>query len=153
MSGQANGGLFLYFEIFWVALSTFNYGFGISELNPLQNVLSCPSAPSAASSPGSVSLPHFPSCLELSSSQFGYVTAAFTLGGFLASLILAPLRTTLLPGLFGRAKQSLLLAAFLAVLGGLTQSISTHWTILALGRFLMGLGSGMAIVVVPTYLK
>ncbi|PWN90981.1 general substrate transporter [Acaromyces ingoldii] len=144
MTGQASGGPLLYFEILWVVLSTFNYGFGISELNPLQGVLSCPPRTTDA---------RLPACLDLTSSQFGYVTAAFTLGGFLASLVLSPLRTTLLPSLFGRAKQALVLAAALAVIGGATQAASTSWSILALGRFFMGLGSGMAIVIVPSYLN
>ena len=81
----------LYFVIFWTVLSTFNFGFGTSELNPLQNVLSCP-----ITSPASVlTSAKLPSCIPLTSNQFGYITAAFTVGGFIASLTVSYLRSQL----------------------------------------------------------
>lgn len=136
----------LYFVILWTVLSTFNFGFGTSELNPLQHVLSCPAIKVTPADNHSL-----PSCIDLTSSQFGYITAAFTIGGFLASLTLSPLKGRL--STLQRSKNVLLLAAVWNIFGGLVQMVASSWQILGLGRFLMGLGSGIAVAVVPSYLK
>jgi MFS family permease len=141
---QARTTPYLYFVIFWTVLSTFNFGYGTSELNPLQHVLSCPSS----ATPSTQSLP---SCIALSSSQFGYITAMFTVGGFLASLSLSPLKNRF--SILRRSKNVLLMAAVWNTLGGLVQMMAGSWPTLALGRFVMGLGSGVAVAVVPSYLK
>ena len=138
----------LYFVILWTVLSTFNFGFGTSELNPLQNVLSCPSASDSSSTSQKSSLP---SCIDMTSSHFGYVTAAFTFGGFLASLTISPLKSRF--SILKQSRNVLLLAAIWNVLGGLVQMIAGSWHVLGLGRFLMGLGSGIAVAVVPSYLN
>lgn len=135
----------LYFVILWTVLSTFNFGFGTSELNPLQHVLSCPTVRVDSSSKS------LSSCIDLTSTQFGYITAAFTIGGFLASLTLSPLKSRF--STLRQSKNVLLLAAVWNILGGLVQMIASSWHVLGLGRFLMGLGSGIAVAVVPSYLK
>lgn len=156
----------LAFLITWTILSTFNFGFGTSELNPLQNVLSCPLSgltkyalvgvasatnDESSGSGGTTSFSELPDCLPLTNTQFGYATAAFTLGGLVGSLGLAPLKAAL--PVVRRSKQALILSSLLYIAGGIVQSVSPAWTVLALGRFLMGLGSGTALVTVPSYLK
>jgi predicted MFS family arabinose efflux permease len=85
------------------------------------------------------------------SAQFGYVTAGFTVGGFLASLTISPLKGRF--SILQRSRNVLLMAAVWNLLGGLIQMMAASWPILALGRFFMGLGSGIALAVVPPYLK
>jgi MFS family permease len=150
----AHGGTtpYLYFVIFWTVLSTFNFGFGTSELNPLQNVLSCPKDDASLLAPTD-SWTSPPSCISLTSSQFGYITAMFTVGGFLSSLTLSPLRNISFLSILKRSKNALLMAALWNILGGFVQMLASTWKVLALGRFLMGLGSGVAVAVVPSYLK
>ncbi|UZJ53928.1 hypothetical protein CBS101457_003248 [Exobasidium rhododendri] len=136
---------YLYFVIFWTVLSTFNFGFGTSELNPLQNVLSCPAADDAFL-PSSL-----PTCIALTSAQFGYITALFTIGGFISSLSLSFLKSRLL--VLRRSRNVLILAAVWNILGGLVQMMAATWPSLGLGRLLTGLGSGLAVAVVPSYLN
>lgn len=136
---------FLALAVLWVVLPTFNFGFGTSELNPLQRALTCPTVrpTNAAWSP--------PPCLDLTNAQFGYITAGFTVGGFLGSIGLAPFKS-IVPGL-QRSKNALLFSGAWNVAGGLVQASAASWPILALGRLFMGIGSGIALVVVPGYLN
>lgn len=77
---------FLYFLICWVVLAAFNYGFGISELNPLQSVISCKDVihffvttfqqnSTSTSTPTSNPNPNpLPSCIPMTDAQFGAIT-------------------------------------------------------------------------------
>ncbi|PWN32476.1 general substrate transporter [Meira miltonrushii] len=133
---------FFAFVVLWVILATFNFGFGTSELNPLQGALTCPSpAPSSTST-----------CIEMTNAQFGYVTAGFTVGGFVGSLCLSPLKAVL-PILGSSSKAALILSGLWNVAGGLVQAYAGSWPILALGRLLMGIGSGIALTIVPGFLN
>lgn len=125
--------------IAWIVLATFNFGFGTSELNPLQNSMTCSRANDSSH------------CIVMSNSQFGYVTAAFTLGGFLGSLSLAPLKTHF--AVLARLRFVLVFSSLFTILAGFVQAMASTWLVLALGRLLMGVGSGMALVTVPGYLK
>lgn len=134
------------FVVAWVILPTFNFGFGTSELNPLQSALTCPVKPQEQSS-------YFSSpCIEITNAQFGYVTAAFTVGGLLGSLCLTPF-SQIIPQLRTSRKSALTFSGFWNVAGGLVQAFSSSWPTLAFGRLLMGIGSGIALVIVPGYLN
>ncbi|CEH14491.1 Permease of the major facilitator superfamily [Ceraceosorus bombacis] len=134
--------LFL-FMIIWVVASTFNYGFGISELNALASALTCPSR-------GAVSASFkLPVCFEISSSSFGIVTALFTFGGLLASLLLSPISARLR----WTRRQTLGVAATINCLGTASQAFAPASWLLGLGRGLMGMSAGIAIAVVPAYLN
>lgn len=130
------------FVVIWVILATFNFGFGTSELNPLQGAITCPSIESKAKS----------TCIEMSNAEFGYVTAGFTVGGFLGSLCLSPL-SVILPVLGRSSKAALILSGIWNIVGGLIQASAGSWPILALGRLLMGVGSGIALTIVPGFLN
>jgi predicted MFS family arabinose efflux permease len=128
-----------------------------SELNPLQRVLTCRGA-----------APHgwLPACFALSEAGFGILTcvhrplrqtacsllhhsALFTLGGFVSSLLLSPLRAR-----FGLTKRATLLAAtVVGSAGAALQAFSWSVAALGAGRALMGMGAGVGVAVVPGYLK
>ncbi|KAL9938802.1 hypothetical protein V8E36_002521 [Tilletia maclaganii] len=130
----------------WITISAFNYGFGISELNPLQRVLSCsPIDPDIAAAAGI----ELPPCVPMSDSQFGLITAFFTLGGFLGSLFISPLSSRLR---WGR-RASILLSAVLNAAGAALLSLSSSQSTMSAARFLQGLGAGIGVVVVPLYLN
>lgn len=133
------------FVVLWVVLTTFNFGFGTSELNPLQKALTC--STTIERSP----LADLPSCIRMSNAQFGYVTAAFTVGGFVGSLSLSSLKTIISP--LKKSKNALIFASLCNVAGGLVRAWSASWPVLAAGRLLLGIGSGVALVVVPAYLN
>lgn len=133
---------FFAFVVLWVILATFNFGFGTSELNPLQGALTCPSpAPKSTST-----------CIEMTNAQFGYVTAGFTVGGFIGSLCLSPLKS-ILPFIGSSSKAALIFSGLWNVAGGLVQAYAGSWPILALGRLFMGIGSGIALTIVPGFLN
>lgn len=121
--------------VIWILASAFNYGYGISELNPLQPILTCGSASKG--------------CMDLTESQFGLITALFTLGGLASSFLISPLSTSL--GL-GR-KQCIVWSAVSGILGSLLLSLAGGLSSLGLGRFLQGIGSGIGVVIVPIYLN
>ncbi|KAK0531053.1 Bifunctional purine biosynthesis protein PurH [Tilletia horrida] len=130
----------------WIAISAFNYGFGISELNPLQRVLSCsPIDPKAAAAAGI----KLPPCVPMSDSEFGLITAFFTLGGFLGSLFISPVSSRLR---WGR-RAGVLLSAVLNACGAALLSVAAAQSTMSAARFLQGLGAGIGVVVVPLYLN
>ncbi|KAK0566066.1 Bifunctional purine biosynthesis protein PurH [Tilletia horrida] len=123
----------------WVAISAFNYGFGI-------RVLSCsPVDPDVAAAAGI----ELPPCVPMSDAEFGLVTAFFTLGGFLASLFISPLSSRLR---WGR-KACIMLSALLNAAGGVLLSFSSSQGSMSLARFFQGLGAGIGVVIVPLYLN
>lgn len=121
--------------ILWVTLATFQFGFGISELNALHSRFVCAMPTSE--------------CLGLTDDQYGYVTAIYTCGGGLASMIMIPLPRYVHVG----RKTCLLVSAALALAGGTLLALSTRLPGLLVARFLQGLGAGVAVVQVPLYLQ
>jgi hypothetical protein len=114
----------------YLLLSSFTYGFHISSLNAPRSALTC--SPHAAPSSSS-SLFSLPLCLSISSSEFGYVTAAYTLGG----LLILPF----LPSLLAKSpdvRRTLRVCAATAAVGSLV-----------LGRLLSGIGAAAGISEVP----
>jgi SP family facilitated glucose transporter-like MFS transporter 3 len=125
----------------YLLLSSFTYGFHISSLNAPRSALTC--SPHAAPSSSS-SLFSLPLCLSISSSEFGYVTAAYTLGG----LLILPF----LPSLLAKSpdvRRTLRVCAATAAVGSLVQAGSTGVGSLVLGRLLSGIGAAAGISEVP----
>lgn len=78
--------------------------------------------------------------------QFALVSSIFTLGGFLGALVSGPFCSN-----HGhRLSMQLMTISFLA--GPICQSLAANLAVLVLGRFISGLGSGAAMVVVPIYI-
>jgi MFS family permease len=143
----------------WVLLIPFQYGYHISVLNQLEQVLTCKRRDSEAPS-GPTNLPL---CIPMSDVTFSAVTAVFTLGGLLGSLSANVLMDRY--GRKGAARASALFVALGTALMGVSASVSAlgfgRWasqcvffqTSLTLDiRFLIGVGSGVGICVGPIYI-
>ena len=82
----------------------------------------------------------------MSSTAFGTVSSIYTLGGFIGALSAGPLSSRkgrLLP---------LRLSAPFHILGSLMEALAPNIPVLAIGRFLSGVGSGASLVVGPIYI-
>lgn len=137
------------FMVLWVVISAFNYGFGISELNPLQGALTCrdkEGGQAGASARDELSTQGIPDCVPMTDAEFGLVTATFTLGGLLASA------GSPLLGRWGR-KGNVLVCAALNAAGEAVVALAASRTALGFGRFVVGLGAGVGVCVVPIFLK
>ncbi|KAF7295255.1 25S rRNA adenine-N(1) methyltransferase [Mycena indigotica] len=121
----------------WVLVTPFNYGYHISLLNQIQTVLTCkdvsPNIPTAG-------------CIPMSDFVFSSVTAIFTAGGLVGSLV-----ANYFMERSGRKGASRMSAIFVAV-GSALMGISTSVGTLAFGRLLVGIGAGIGICVSPLYL-
>ena len=139
--------MFFYWMVLFIVISAFNYGYGISELNALQGPFTCEGrgVGSGAGPEGTKKS----SCLGLTESQFGIVTAMFTLGGFSSSLSSATLAERFHVG----PRRCILLAAVLNAAGGVLISYAGGALCAGAGRFVMGLGAGISVVYVPMYLR
>ncbi|KAJ1971919.1 hypothetical protein H4R34_005582, partial [Dimargaris verticillata] len=90
--------------------------------------------------------PALPPCLPMSNTEFSFATSIFTLGGLVGSL-LAPV----LADRLGRRRATMYnTIAYLAGSTAMGLAPSLFW--LLLGRFLVGVGAGVSIVVNPMYL-
>lgn len=132
--------------LLWNLFSATNYGYGISELNALQPILTCtsrdPSAPSQLS-------PLATGCIALTESQFGLVTSLFTLGGLVSSFLISPVSKSL--G-WGR-KTCITASATAGIVGSAVLATSSSLAGLGMGRFVQGIGSGIGVVVVPIFIN
>ncbi|TKY86806.1 hypothetical protein EX895_004447 [Sporisorium graminicola] len=132
--------------LLWILLSATNYGYGISELNALQPILTCqsrsPSAPQQLS-------PLSTGCIPLTESQFGLVTSLFTLGGLVSSFLISPLSKSL--G-WGR-KTCITASATAGIIGSAILALSSGLFGLGVGRFVQGIGSGIGVVIVPIFIN
>ena len=78
---------------------------------------------------------------------FAVVSSIYTLGGFLGALAGGPLCNK-----YGRLP-TMRLSTIFFILGPVFESLAPSIFLLATGRFLSGLGSGAALVVVPIYIS
>lgn len=132
--------------LIWILFSAANYGYGISELNALQPMLTCrnrdPTITTALS-------PINTGCIPLTESHFGLVTSLFTLGGLFSSFLISPVSKTLS---WGR-KTCITSSAVAGIAGSLILSVSSTLFALGAGRFIQGIGSGIGVVMVPIFLN
>ncbi|KAJ1967518.1 hypothetical protein H4R35_006687 [Dimargaris xerosporica] len=90
--------------------------------------------------------PALPPCLPMSNTAFSFATSIFTLGGLVGSF-LAPV----LADRLGRRRATMYnTIAYLT--GSTAMGLATNLFWLLLGRFLVGVGAGVSIVVCPMYL-
>ncbi|SAM80500.1 related to VPS73-protein involved in vacuolar protein sorting [Ustilago bromivora] len=132
--------------LIWILFSAANYGYGISELNALQPILTCRSRNPAILTEQS---PITTGCIPLTESQFGLATSLFTLGGLFSSFLIPPISKTLS---WGR-KTCITSSAIAGILGSLILSSSSTLFGLGAGRFIQGVGSGVGVVMVPIFLN
>ncbi|WVN87060.1 uncharacterized protein L203_102236 [Cryptococcus depauperatus CBS 7841] len=136
-----------YYTILWACIWT-TVGFHLSELNfPISSLTCTFNASSSASSalPSSSSF-NLPQCLNMSEAIYGLVTAIFTVGGLLGSLSSSSITSRY------SFKGSILLTGYVNLVGSLLMTLSPHWAVLALGRLVSGVASGLAICSVPPFL-
>lgn len=90
---------------------------------------------------------NLPKCLPMNPSQFGLVSSIYTLGGLMGALLAGPVATK-----YGRLLALRVATAFF-ILGPMAETLAPNISLLILGRFLSGVGSGAAIVVGPIYIS
>ncbi|KAJ7771781.1 general substrate transporter [Mycena metata] len=117
----------------WILLIPFQFGYHISVLNQIQ----------AAPTPSMV----LPTCLPMSDFKFSVVTAVFTAGGLAGSLL-----GNVFMDRWGRKGAARATSLFVGVGAGL-MCVSASVPVLALGRILVGFGSGVGLAVSPVYLS
>ena len=88
-----------------------------------------------------------PQCIPMTDAQFAFVSSVYTVGGLIGALAAGPLSTHK-----GRL-WPLRLTTILHTLGPLLSALAPSMIVMALGRFLSGLGSGASLVVVPIYIS
>lgn len=108
-------------------LASIQYGFHMSELN----------APAK----------YIRLALGLSQSQLGLVTSIFSIGGLVSSTFASYLSTN-----FG-LKLSFIVTSISYIFGSFIESKANNYSNLLIGRFISGLGGGLAIVYVPIYVN
>ncbi|CEJ57428.1 Putative Permease of the major facilitator superfamily [Penicillium brasilianum] len=135
---------YLIYLVFIVTLGPLQFGYHLAELNAPQAVVTCEKKSIHGSSAVVNGLPQ---CIPMNPSQFGLVSSIYTLGGLLGALLAGPVSTK-----YGR-RIALLATTVFFVLGPVAETLAPAIPILALGRFLSGIGSGAAIVVGPIYVS
>lgn len=85
-------------------------------------------------------------CIPMDTPTFAIVTSIFTLGGLIGALSAGPLSTA-----YGRLPP-LRLASIFFLLGPVLSALAPNIGFLVTGRFLSGVGSGAALVIVPIYI-
>ncbi|KAF8502449.1 general substrate transporter [Gautieria morchelliformis] len=125
----------------WMLVTSLQYGWHISALNQIQDVLTC--GTTRETPPSS----RLPSCIPMSKFAFTLVTSSFIAGGLLGSIAANYSMES-----FGR-KGSIRINTLLIFLGSSIMTVSASVPPLVIGRFLIGAGSGLGLCVVPAYLS
>lgn len=134
-------GYFL-FILFTATLGPLLFGFHLAELNAPEDVIRCKKKSINASASSTL-----PQCMPLDPAQWGLVSSIFTLGGLIGALSAGPVASR-----YGRLRCMHLTTIFF-VIGPVFEALSPNTGVLALGRFLSGVGAGAAVVVVPIYIS
>ncbi|EFP78041.1 hypothetical protein PGT21_018677 [Puccinia graminis f. sp. tritici] len=136
------------FSVLWIIISAFSYGYHISALNGAQDVITCrsnSSLPSDQTVYPSLSL--LTPCIAMSDNRFGFLTASYTIGGFLGSVYASKLARS-------RGKRNTLLLSAISIgIGSLLMSLSNFFSMILIGRTIIGIGCGINTVLVPIYLS
>jgi len=114
-----------------------------AELNAPQDIITC----ARKSFSATAYLSPLPQCISMSSFEFGLVTSIFTVGGLLGALLCGPWVTT-----YGRLQTMCYTTGFFT-LGPIAEACAPNVAVLAVGRFISGLGAGASVVVVPIYIS
>ncbi|GLB35157.1 putative major facilitator superfamily, sugar transporter (TC 2.A.1.1) family protein [Lyophyllum shimeji] len=125
----------------WILVIAFQYGYHISVLNQIQEVLTCKTT--SPNEPPS----KFPTCIPMSDFTFSVVTSIFTVGGLAGSL-----GANLVMDRWGRKGATTISASLIAAGAGL-MGVSVSVGLLGFGRFLVGVGSGIGLCVGPIFLS
>ncbi|KAB2578421.1 putative mfs glucose protein [Lasiodiplodia theobromae] len=133
-------GYFL-FVLFTATLGPLLFGFHLAELNAPEDVIRCKKPVDASAAP------KLPQCMPMDPAQWGLVSSIFTLGGLIGALSAGPVASK-----YGRLRCMHLTTIFF-VIGPVFEALSPSSGVLALGRFISGIGAGASVVVVPIYIS
>lgn len=114
-------------SVITACLSSIQYGYHMAELNAPEKILRV--------------------SLDLSDSQVGFITSIFSVGGLISSTVSSSLSTQL--GL----RTCFILTSISYILGSVIESMASSYSSMLLGRFISGIGGGLAIVFVPLYMN
>ncbi|ORY01024.1 general substrate transporter [Basidiobolus meristosporus CBS 931.73] len=126
------------FSNFTALIAGLNAGYNSGVPNISQDViLECPPATTGA---------YFPDCLPMEPLVWGFAVGVFAIGGLIGSIGAGYITSTI-----GR-RNTLLWNNVVFVAGGLALAMSTTTVLFVIGRLLVGIGSGVAGVAIPTYI-
>ncbi|KAK3681266.1 major facilitator superfamily domain-containing protein [Podospora appendiculata] len=140
-------------------LGPLQFGFHLAELNAPQDVITCQSKQSSTietlvsyvinkgTADPDASTNKLSECIPMTPSDFAAISAVFTVGGLISALAAGPFTSDR-----GRWLPMQITAAFYLV-GSLVETFASSVLIMALGRFLNGLGAGASTVIVPLYIS
>ncbi|MCJ1323720.1 hypothetical protein MMC10_000381 [Thelotrema lepadinum] len=136
----------LLFLVIAAALGPLQFGYHLAELNAPEKALRCLSIspkPRSLSSQSS----DLPSCIPMTSVEFGTVSSIYTLGGLIGALSAGPISSKR-----GRLSPMRLSAPF-HIFGSLMEAFAPNIPVIVVGRFLSGIASGASLVVGPIYIS
>ncbi|KAI0371781.1 general substrate transporter [Pilatotrama ljubarskyi] len=127
----------------WVLIVSFQYGFHISSLNQISDVLTCrktePALPSTYYG--------LPTCIPMDNATFSVLTSVYTVGGLLGSI-----GANLVMDRWGR-KGACLASAFIMAVGSGFMGVAASLSPLTIGRLLTGVAAGLGLCVGPIYIS
>ncbi|KAK9768610.1 Bifunctional purine biosynthesis protein PurH [Basidiobolus ranarum] len=127
----------VFLSVLVVTMASFNKGWNTGSPNIAEKVVrECTDIRSGP----------FPACLPMGDLLWGFNVAIMQIGGLIGGLIAGPIADRL-----GR-KTTLVYNNLNFIFGGLLIGLSAHTAMFAIGRFLIGLGSGTSTVVGPIYI-
>ncbi|KFY22252.1 hypothetical protein V493_06736 [Pseudogymnoascus sp. VKM F-4281 (FW-2241)] len=125
-----------------ITLGPLLFGFHLAELNAPEDYITCKKGVSKRPQ-GTALVP----CIQMDKAQFAFVSSIFTIGGLFGALLAGPMSTR-----FGRLP-AMRVSAIFYVIGSFITVWSETISAFATGRFLLGIGAGASVVVVPIYIS
>lgn len=149
---------YLILLIFIATFGPFQFGYHLSELNAPQHVITCEddkAVPSGAFARVAAGISSYTfkkpqdACkgIPMSEPTFAIVSSIFTIGGLIGALASGPITSKK-----GRWL-SIQITAIIFVIGATIEALAGAAWVIALGRFISGLGSGASTVIVPLYIS
>lgn len=126
----------------FLLLVPLQYGYHISALNQIKDVLTCRDTGSGQDAPHLL-----PPCIPMNDAVFSFVTSIFTIGGLAGSLTANTVMDR-----WGRRGAVRISSASIAA-GSALMAVSSFVFALSIGRFLVGVGVGLGICVSPIFLS
>ncbi|OSD02784.1 general substrate transporter [Trametes coccinea BRFM310] len=127
----------------WVLIVSFQYGFHISSLNQISDVLTC-----RTTEPGLPATYYgLPTCIPMDNATFSLLTSIYTVGGLLGSV-----GANVVMDRWGR-KGACLASAFVMAVGAGFMGVAASLSPLLVGRLLTGVAAGLGLCVGPIYIS
>ena len=129
---------YLLYVVFVATLGPLQFGYHLGELNAPQTVITCQEG-------NVLERLSFPQCIAMTPFQWGLVQSIFTVGGLIGAFCGGDLATR-----YGRLL-TMRATTFVFLVGPLASALATNMEVMAMGRFLSGIGAGASTVVCPLY--